>query len=128
MKRMVTGRQIVALGAVLAGVAVAAGALGAHMLRPRLSEKMMDVFETGVRYQMFHAFALVLSGWASMQTETTIFRKAAWSFLAGIVIFSGSLYTLALSDTGWVGAMTPIGGLCFLAGWSYFAIGFLRRM
>lgn len=122
-----TGRQILALGAVLAGMAVAIGAFGAHMLRPRLSERMMEVFETGVRYHMFHSLALLFSGWALTQFELGIFRKAAWAFFAGIVIFSGSLYVLALSDIRWLGAMTPIGGVLFLTGWGCLAIGFLRR-
>ena len=121
-----TGRQILALGAVLAGMAVAIGAFGAHMLRPRLSERMMEVFETGVRYHMFHSLALLFSGWALTQFELGIFRKAALAFVAGIVIFSGSLYVLALSDIRWLGAMTPIGGVFFLTGWGCLAMGFLR--
>ncbi|MFB3146589.1 MAG: DUF423 domain-containing protein [Nitrospirales bacterium] len=124
---MMTGRQILALGAVLAGVAVAIGAFGAHMLRPILSERMMEVFETAVRYHMFHAFALLFSGWAYVQYESKIFRNAAWAFVLGIVFFSGSLYVLALSDTRWLGAITPLGGLFFLTGWVWLAIGFLRR-
>ncbi len=122
-----TGRQILALGAVLAGVAVATGAFGAHMLRPRLSDRMMEVFETGVHYHMFHSLALLFSGWALIQFESGIFRKAAWAFVAGIVIFSGSLYVLALSDIRWLGAMTPIGGVCFLTGWGCLAKGFFHR-
>lgn len=122
-----TGRQILALGAVFAGVAVATGAFGAHMLKPRLSERMMEVFETGVRYHMFHSLALLFSGWAVRQFELGIFRKAAWAFCAGIIIFSGSLYVLALSEIPWLGAMTPIGGVLFLTGWACLAIGFLRR-
>ena len=123
-----TGRQILALGAVLAGVAVAIGAFGAHMLRPILSERMMEVFETAVRYHMFHAFALLFSGWAYAQyDESKIFRNAAWAFVLGIVFFSGSLYVLAFSGTRWLGAITPLGGLFFLTGWVCLAIGFLRR-
>ena len=122
-----TGRQVLALGAVLAGVAVAIGAFGAHMLRPKLSERMMEVFETGVRYHMFHSLALLFSGWAYTQYESKIFGKAAWAFLGGIVFFSGSLYVLVLSDTRWLGAITPLGGLLFLTGWMCLAIGFLRR-
>ncbi len=124
---MLTGRQILALGAVLAGIAVAVGAFGAHMLRPILSERMMEVFETAVRYHMFHAFALLFSGWAYAQYESKIFRNAAWAFVLGIVFFSGSLYVLAFSGTRWLGAITPLGGLFFLTGWVWFAIGFLRR-
>ncbi len=121
------GRQILALGAVLAGLAVATGAFGAHMLRPRLTERMMEVFETGVRYHMFHSLALLFSGWAVTQYESSIFQKAAWAFCAGIFIFSGSLYVLALSEIRWLGAMTPIGGIFFLTGWVCLAVGFLRH-
>jgi len=122
-----TGRHIVAVGAVLAGVAVAIGAFGAHMLRPMLSERMMEVFETGVRYHMFHALALLFCGWAYIQFESRIFQQAAWAFLSGILFFSGSLYLLAISGTRWLGAVTPIGGLLFMAGWVCLTIGFLRR-
>ena len=97
---MPTGRYIVALGAMLAGVAVVTGAFGAHILKPRLSEHMMEVFETGVLYHMFHSLAL---------------------------IFSGSLYLLALSEIRWLGAVTPLGGLCFITGWVCLAVGFLRH-
>ena len=121
------GRQILGLGAVFAGLAVAIGAFGAHMLKPRLSEHMMEVFETGVRYHMFHALALLFSGWAMTQFESKVFQKAAWAFWVGILIFSGSLYVLAIADIRWLGVMTPIGGLCFLAGWGCLALGFFRR-
>ena len=124
---MLTGRHIVALGAVLAGVAVATGAFGAHMLKPRLSEHMLEVFETGVRYHMFHALALLFSGLALIQWEEKFFQKAALAFVAGILFFSGSLYLLALSGTRWLGAVTPLGGLCFMTGWACLALGFLRR-
>ena len=124
---MITGRHIVVLGAVLAGVAVAAGAFGAHMLKPRLSERMLEVFETGVRYHMFHALALLFSGWAFIQWEVKYFQKAALAFVAGILFFSGSLYLLVLSEISWLGIITPLGGLCFIAGWTCLAMGFLRR-
>ena len=110
---MITGRHIVVLGAVLAGVAVAAGSFGAHMLKPRLSERMLEVFETGVRYHMFHALALLFSGWTFIQWEKKIFQRAALAFVLGILFFSGSLYLLALSEIRWLGAVTPLGG-CLL--------------
>jgi len=124
---MITGRHIVVLGAVLAGVAVAAGAFGAHMLKPRLSERMLEVFETGVRYHMFHALALLFSGLAFIQWAEKFFQRAALAFVLGILFFSGSLYLLALSEIRWLGAVTPLGGLCFIAGWACLAMGFLRR-
>ena len=124
---MITGRHIVALGAVLAGVAVVTGAFAAHMIKPQLSERMLEVFETGVRYHMFHALALIFSGWAFIQLGTNIFQKATLAFVAGIFLFSGSLYLLALSEIRWLGAVTPLGGLCFITGWVCLALGFLRR-
>ena len=124
---MPTGRYIVALGAVLAGVAVVTGAFGAHILKPRLSEHMMEVFETGVLYHMFHSLALIFSGWAFIQLGTNIFQKATLAFVAGIFLFSGSLYLLALSEIRWLGAVTPLGGLCLITGWVCLALGFLRR-
>jgi len=124
---MINGRYIVSLGAILAGTAVAAGAFGAHMLKPQLSEHMLVVFETSVRYHMFHALALIFSGWVFIQWKVKIFQIAALAFVAGILFFSGSLYLLVLSGTRWLGAVTPLGGLCFIVGWVCLALGFLRR-
>lgn len=121
------GRRILACGAVLGGIAVAVGAFGAHMLRPRLSERMMEVFETGVRYHMFHSLAIMVAGWAWEQYERDMFRKGAWAFGVGVALFSGSLYGLAISEVRWLGAVTPLGGLSFLAGWVCLAVGFLRN-
>ena len=125
---MITGRHIVASGAVLAGIAVATGAFGAHMLKSQLSEHMLEVFETGVHYHMFHALALIFSGWVFIQYGEKIFQRAALAFVAGILFFSGSLYLLALSETPWWGAVTPLGGVCFIAGWACLALGFFRRL
>ena len=110
-------RLFFALGAALAGVAVAAGAFGAHGLRGRLEPDMLAVFETAVRYQMYHALALFAVAWATARWPDGSAGLAGWLFVAGIAIFSGSLYGLALSGTRWLGAITPLGGLCFLAGW-----------
>jgi uncharacterized membrane protein YgdD (TMEM256/DUF423 family) len=103
-------RLLFALGAVSGAVAVAAGAFGAHGLRARLSPEMLAVFETGARYQMYHALAILIAA----RAEST---GAAWLFVAGTVLFSGSLYVLALSDVRWLGAITPLGGVCFILGW-----------
>ena len=110
-------RLFFGLGAVLAGLAVAAGAFGAHALRSRLEPDLLAVFETAVRYQMYHALALMAVAWASTRWFGAAAPTAGWLFVAGIVLFSGSLYVLALSGVRWLGAITPIGGLCFLAGW-----------
>ena len=110
-------RLFAGLGALLAALAVAAGAFGAHGLRGRLSPEMLAVYETGVRYQMYHSLALLAVAWAVARWPGGPAAFAGWLFVAGIVVFSGSLYVLALSDLRWLGAITPLGGLAFIAGW-----------
>ena len=104
-----------------AGVAgflgVALGAFGAHALKVRLAPEMLAAFETGVRYQMYHVFALVAVAWAWARWPSRVFAAAGWLFIAGIAVFSGSLYLLALTGVRALGAITPLGGLAFLAGW-----------
>jgi uncharacterized membrane protein YgdD (TMEM256/DUF423 family) len=114
-------RTFFALGALLAGLAVAAGAFGAHGLRDRLAPDMLAVFETAARYQMYHALALLAVAWATTRWPGTSAALAGWLFVAGIVVFSGSLYALSLSGVRWLGAITPFGGLAFLAGWGVLA-------
>jgi uncharacterized membrane protein YgdD (TMEM256/DUF423 family) len=120
-------RTFFALGAVLAGIAVAAGAFGAHALRGRLEPDMLAVFETAVRYQMYHALALLAVAWGTTRWPDGSAALAGGLFVAGIVLFSGSLYVLALSGMRWLGAVTPLGGLCFLAGWGTLAWTIWRR-
>ena len=115
-------RQLIGFGAVFAFLGVAAGAFGAHALRDQLSPASMAIYQTGVQYQMAHALALVALGSQGVVKA----EKAGWLFVAGIVIFSGSLYALAISRLGWFGAITPIGGVCFLFGWGFVAWGALR--
>ncbi len=110
-------RTFVALGAVSAGLAVAAGAFGAHGLRARVTPELLAVFETAARYQMYHALGLVAVAWAAARWPESGAAGAGWLFVAGTVLFSGSLYLLALGGPRWLGAVTPVGGLCFLAGW-----------
>lgn len=110
------------LGAFFAFLGVALGAFGAHGLRERLSPEMLAIFEVGVRYQMYHALALLAVGWSAAQWPGTGATLAGWLFVAGIVIFSGSLYILSLSGVRWLGAVTPLGGLAFLAGWLCLAL------
>ena len=109
------------LGAIAAFLAVALGAFGAHGLRGRLSPDMLAVFETGVRYHMYHALALILVGLMMSRWNDWLIHTAGWCFVAGILLFSGSLYALALSGVTILGAVTPIGGLAFLAGWACLA-------
>ncbi len=113
-------------GTVSAFVAVAAGAFGAHALRARLGPDLLAVFETAARYQMYHALALIAVAWATTRWDTAPLRTAGWLFVAGTILFSGSLYLLALTGVRGLGAVTPFGGLCFLAGWLLLAVGAWR--
>ena len=111
-------RTFLLVGALAGFIGVAFGAFGAHALRSRLSPEMLAVFETGVRYQMYHAFAVLTVALAAARLDGWMIRAAGWSFTAGIVLFSGSLYLLALSGITSLGAVTPLGGLGFLIGWA----------
>ena len=113
-------------GSILALLAVAAGAFGAHALRSRLAPDLQAVFETGARYHMYHALALFAVGWAQSQWPSGWSTAAGWLFIIGTVIFSGSLYLLALSGVRWLGAITPIGGVALLAGCACLAIAAAR--
>lgn len=105
-------------GTVLSGLSVAWGAFGAHALKKVLEQNQrLDVYETAVRYQFFHALALCLVGLLILQMPHKLLVPAGYSFLAGIIIFSGSLYTLSITNIRWLGAITPIGGLAFMVGW-----------
>ncbi len=110
------------IGAILGFLGVAFGAFGAHGLRNRLAPEMLAVFEIGVRYQMYHVFALLITALAIGHFgPLRLLMIAGWSFILGTLIFSGSLYALALTGTGMFGAITPIGGLGFLIGWACLA-------
>ena len=115
-----------AAGAALCGVGVVLGAFGAHALRERLAPDMLAVFETGVRYHLIHALALFAVAWAASRWPGPLVGAAGGLFVAGIVIFSGSLYALSISGVRWLGAITPIGGLCLIAGWAVLAAAALR--
>lgn len=115
-----------ATGAILCGLGVGLGAFGAHGLQSRLSAEMLAVFDTGVRYHFVHALGLLAVGWAADRWPTSTVSASGWLFVAGILIFSGSLYLLALTGLRWLGAITPIGGLCLIAGWLLLAVGALR--
>jgi uncharacterized membrane protein YgdD (TMEM256/DUF423 family) len=115
-------RNFLLLGAVFGFLGVGLGAFGAHGLRGRLTPEMLGVFETGVRYHMYHALALVLVAAIMPRMGGWLVTTAGWCFAAGIVVFSGSLYALALSGVTVLGAITPIGGLALLAGWACLAL------
>ncbi len=118
-------RTFVAIGAVSAFLGVALGAFAAHGLRQRLSPEMLLIFEVGVRYQMYHALALIAVGLVLAHWPSGTVEIAGWLFLAGTAIFSGSLYALSVSGVRTLGAITPIGGLAFLSGWIALAAGVL---
>ncbi|MCT7986210.1 DUF423 domain-containing protein [Laspinema sp. A4] len=110
---------------ILAGLSVAAGAFASHALKPQLSERSMEIFETGARYQMYHALALLFVGWVVSQAEIRWriwLRVAGFAFITGVLLFSGSLYTLSLSGIKGLGAITPFGGAAFLLGWGCLAV------
>ena len=115
-----------ATGALLCGLGVVLGAFGAHGLRDRLATDMLTVFETGVRYHLIHGIGLIVVAWATSRWPNQWVESAGWLFVVGIVIFSGSLYVLAISGMRWLGAVTPVGGLCLILGWVVLAIGSYR--
>jgi uncharacterized membrane protein YgdD (TMEM256/DUF423 family) len=115
-------RVFFSLGALSAMLAVAAGAFGAHALRSRLGADSLAVFETAARYQMFHALGLFAAAWAASRWPGAWPNRSGWLFVVGTVLFSGSLYALALSGVRWLGAITPLGGVAFLLGWLCLAL------
>ena len=121
-------RLFFALGALSGAMSVALGAFGAHGLRARLAADLLATFETGVRYQMVHALALLAVAWAvSRWGGSSLPAAAGWLFVAGTVLFSFSLYVLALTGARWLGAITPLGGVAFVAGWICLALAAWRR-
>jgi uncharacterized membrane protein YgdD (TMEM256/DUF423 family) len=126
-ERTRTGDVMVAAGAVSALLAVAAGAFGAHLLEARVTDAALRTFETAARYQMYHALALLFAGRFLVRRPSRMLLASCWMFLLGTVLFSGSLYGLALSEEHWLGGVTPAGGLCFLLGWLCLGLGALRR-
>lgn len=116
-------KLFIIIGAISGALSVTLGAFGAHALRERLTASLLDTFETGVRYEIYHAFAIFVVAFALTRWTSPLLVYAGWAFVVGTIIFSGSLYLLALSDTRWLGAITPIGGVAFIAGWILLAVG-----
>jgi len=111
----------------MALAAVALGAFGAHALKGRLSTEMLAVWHTAVEYHVYHTLGLLGVGLVAMQLpESALLKWSGWLMLAGILLFSGTLYALALSGKGWLGAITPVGGIAFLAAWALFVVAVLR--
>ncbi len=122
-----TARQILGLGAALGALGVALGAFGAHGLRDRLTPADLGVFETAVRYQMYHAVALLgLAAWVDRSPSPKL-GWVAWCFALGVAVFSGSLYLLVLTQARWLGAITPFGGVSLIGGWVLLAVAALDR-
>jgi uncharacterized membrane protein YgdD (TMEM256/DUF423 family) len=119
-------RIFFSIGAVAALLAVAAGAFGAHALEARLSPERLETFKLGAQYQMYHALGLLAVAWATTRWPGGLTTTAGWLFVAGIVIFSGTVYALGLGAPRWLGAITPIGGTAFLLGWLLLAWAALR--
>ena len=120
---MSSAGRFFSLGAASALIAIATGAFGAHALKARLDPASLAIFETGARYQMYHALGLIAVAFAASQwpaSRTAVW--AGWLFVAGTVLFSGSLYGLALTGVRWLGAVTPLGGLAFMLGWLCLAL------
>ena len=120
-------RRFLALGALSAGLAVALGAFAAHALKARLEAQLLAAFEVGARYQMYHALALVAVGLLAERRTSRLLGASGGLFLAGTVLFSGSLYALSLTGIRGLGAITPFGGVAFLAGWLCLAAAALKR-
>ena len=110
-------RNFLMLGAASGAISVAAGAFGAHALRDKVEPRLLEVFETAARYQMYHALALLVVGLIASRWPSGILNTAGWLFVAGTVVFSGSLYAMTFTGVRALGAITPIGGVCFIAGW-----------
>ena len=119
-------RVFIVIGSLSAFIGVAAGAFGAHGLKSRISTEMLSVFEVGVRYQMYHAFALIIAAWVQAKWPSSLVTIGGWFFVIGTIFFSGSLYLMSLTGVRWLGAITPLGGLAFLAGWICIAWGALK--
>jgi uncharacterized membrane protein YgdD (TMEM256/DUF423 family) len=115
-----------ATGAALALLAVILGAFGAHGLKTRVDPDLLAIFETGVRYHMYHALGLLAVGLAAGRWSSVWIGVAGWLFLAGVAIFSGSLYLMALTGLRWLGAVTPVGGVALILGWVALLLGVLR--
>ena len=114
------------IGSALAALAVAIGAFGAHGLKSRVSADDLIIFETGVRYQMYHSLALILLGLIGVNFQSNVVQLPAILFLVGIIIFSGTLYLIPLTGLRWLGAITPIGGTALILGWIMLIFNLIR--
>ena len=122
-----TAKLFLILGGINAALVVMLGAFGAHGLREKLSAEMLAVYQTGVHYHLFHALGLMVVGLAATQITGSVYLKwSGWLMLAGVVLFSGSLYLLSITGLRWLGAVTPFGGLSFIVAWMLFVVAFFK--
>jgi uncharacterized membrane protein YgdD (TMEM256/DUF423 family) len=128
MIRKTASCQFLLMGSIFAGLAVAAGAFGAHFLKGLLDAPMLAAFETAARYQMYHALGLCIVSWAIDRHPDARFAVVGWLFTVGILLFAGSLYGVSLSGVRWLGALTPLGGAAFIAGWGFLAWGLWKSI
>ena len=124
-----TAKLFLILGGLNAALAVVLGAFGAHGLKARMTAEMLAVYQTGVHYHLFHALGLLVVGLVATQIADSVFlRWSGWLMLAGIILFSGSLYMLSVSGLRWLGMVTPFGGMAFIAAWVVFVVAILKAV
>ena len=124
---LTTHKLFITLGSINALLAVMLGAFGAHALKSRLTAELMVIYQTGIQYHFYHAFGLILIGIIAMHFPGSVLLKwSGWVMVTGIVLFSGSLYVLALTNIRWLGAITPIGGLAFIIAWLVLIVAILK--
>jgi uncharacterized membrane protein YgdD (TMEM256/DUF423 family) len=122
-----TAKLFLVIGCIAALLAVVIGAFGAHGLKTRIAPELIPAYKTGVEYHFYHALGIILVGLAAFHLpESAYLRGAGWAMLAGIVLFSGSLYLLSLTGLGWLVAITPVGGAAFIAAWALFAAAVIK--
>lgn len=122
-----SAKLFLVLGSIAALAAVLVGAFGAHALKERIAPDLLPVYRTGVEYHFYHALGLILIGLAALHMpESGYLKGAGWAMLAGIALFSGSLYLLALTGLRWFGAVTPVGGIAFIVAWGLFAAAVVK--
>ncbi|MCF7817025.1 MAG: DUF423 domain-containing protein [Kiritimatiellales bacterium] len=121
-----TAKLFLSLGSISGALAVMIGAFGAHGLKDKLTTEMLAIYKTGVEYHFYHTLALLIVGVVALHCKSALLTASGWSMVVGIVIFSGSLYALSISGIRILGAITPIGGLCFIIGWVLLALAVVK--
>ena len=121
-------KTIIMVASILLALAVAIGAFGAHGLKAHLSPEMLQTYKTGVEYHFYHALGLLLVGVLSLSIPSNLLNWSAFLLVLGIILFSGSLYILAISGIKWIGAVTPAGGLSFIAGWIFLFLSVWKKV